>query len=383
MRLPRIPAPFLALGAFLFAGDLKGGDLLSRIPVDLTLLTGAILAAVLALRWMRGRSAAAAGPGPVLEALWYSTFLPGVLEAPDTPYALRKMATLFTFSLLALLAPLLLVRGEEDLAGLLDAMALFALALVLDGFLAAGEGWQRLASAGGGTISLGRAAGFLFLYGMLGWGGRPWLAGVLVAALGAVAAFFSGSRGPMGGAVLALVLVLLAGRRWPVPERLRLTGRLGAVLLALALSLALAPAGSLGRTLAFLRGDLGASGAYRSLAARAAWERLQGAPWGVGWGGFAVREDLDAGVPRQYPHDLLLEVTLESGWVCGGATLVVVLAALGAAWAGTAGPGGRLLFAALVFCVVNALVSGDVNDNRPLFALLSASFGRWRPRCAP
>ena len=148
----------------------------------------------------------------------------------------------------------------------------------------------------------------------------------------------------------------------------------------LAGALALAPAGSRARTEAFLHGRFGASERYRAVAVQACLARLGEHPWGLGWGGFATAVDLDRGVARQYPHNLLAEVTLESGWLCGLGTLLVLAAALGAAWAQTRNLPGRLLFAGLVFCVVNAMVSGDLNDNRPMFSLVGAALARWRPR---
>jgi hypothetical protein len=84
--------------------------------------------------------------------------------------------------------------------------------------------------------------------------------------------------------------------------------------------------------------------------------------------------DLDGSVARQYPHNLLLETSLESGWLCGTATAAVLAAALASA---ARGGGDAVLFAGLVFCAVNALVSGDVNDNRALMAFLGAALSRW------
>jgi O-antigen ligase len=85
-------------------------------------------------------------------------------------------------------------------------------------------------------------------------------------------------------------------------------------------------------------------------------------------------------VDRQYPHNLLLEVTLEAGWLAGACTLAILAAALGAAWAVSNLLEGRILLAGLGFWIINALVSGDVNDNRPLFTLVSASLALWKPR---
>jgi hypothetical protein len=367
------PPRFLALGVLLFAGALKAGPVLSRLPVDLTLASGAVLACILGAAWARG-ARAASGRGLALTGLWYFTFLPGVLRAAPTGYAFQKVATLWTFTLLASLAPFVLVRDREDLRGLLDGVALPCLAITLDGLLGLGAGVQRLENEGGGTIALGRAAGFLFLHGALRLarpGPMPGATLVLTAAA-AVAAVCSGSRGPMGGAALALVLALALGRETLAFRRLALCA--GAVALTLGLSLAMGPQGSLQRTGSFLRGEFGASELYRGAAARASWDRLGGAPWGQGWGGFAAEVDLDGGTARQYPHNLLLEVTLESGWVCGACTLLVLGAAFLAAAGGASAPEGRLVFAGLVFWTVNALVSGDLNDNKPLFAFIASAF---------
>ena len=378
----RVPGPrFLALAAFLFAGDLKADPRLARIPVDLTLLTGALLCGVLVRRWLRGARVRGRG-GPVLLGCWFLSFAPGLAGLAPTPYALQKVATIYTFSLLAALAPLFLVDTRADLERMGDALAGFCLLMTLGGLSGlGGEGAdpQRLQAFGAGTIALGRATGFLFLWAALALGRRPpldpcasrYLAPAVLALAGATA-LFAGSRGPILAALA--VLVPLAGTgAWSGVRRVGLAGT--AVLLAVVLagSLSLAPAGSLRRVTAFFRGDYGASEAYRVQALQACWRLVPGAPWGLGWGGFATFVDPEHGVARQYPHNLLAEVTLEAGWLCGATTLVVLAAALAAAWSGTATPGGRLVFAGLGFHLCNALVSGDLNDNRPLFLFISCA----------
>jgi hypothetical protein len=374
------PPRFLVLGAFLFAGDMKASAFFSRLPVDLTLLTGSLLTLILLGRWAGGaRAASAAGLG--LTACWFLSFLPGLPGAVWTPYVLQKVGTLGTFSLLAALAPFVLVRGREDLRHLMNAVALFCLVIVLGGLLGGEEGAQRLEAAGGGTIALGRAGGFLFLFGaflLSGEGPAPLLT-LVVTAAAALATLFSGSRGPMGAAVAAVALTFAAARKGMPPQKLRLAVGAGTLAAALALSVTLAPQGSLRRTESFLRGEFGASEAFRAEAARASWARVGAAPLGLGWGGFAAQVDPGLGVGRQYPHNLLLEVTLEAGWLAGACTCLILAAGLGAAWAVSRGLEGRILLAGLGFWTINALVSGDVNDNRPLFTFLSAALCLWKP----
>jgi hypothetical protein len=387
VRLPRLPGEFatrprfLALAAFLFAGDLKADPRLAWLPVDLTLLTGAVLCLVLARRWAGGARLRSAGT-PALLGWWYLTFLPGALQAAPTAYALQKVGTIFSFTLLCSLAPLILVQEAEDLDRLVNAVACFCLAITLGGLLGglhSDQAMQRLQAFGAGTISLGRAAGMLFLRAAAAIGegralpsaGFAVLAGIMAAA--GVAGLFSGSRGPIVAALGALALLHALGRTRSGRGLGRLALAAGLFAGVLAAALPLAPRGSLGRVEAFLGGHYGGSEAYRVIALEESWRRVGETPWGLGWGGFATQVDPERGLGRQYPHNLLAETTLESGWLCGAATLLMVGAALACAWAGTLDSGGRLVFAGVLFYACNALVSGDLNDNRPLFTFISCA----------
>jgi len=268
---------------------------------------------------------------------------------------------------------MLLVESERDLPLLIHALAGFCLAITLGGLLgggqpgAGGQAAQRLQAFGAGTISLGRATGLLFTCAALALaagGPLPVLtSGVM--ALAGITALFSGSRGPILAALAVLALLLGAGRIGRARGRLLLAAAL--FLAALGGSLSLAPPGSLNRVAAFFRGEYGESETYRVNALRECWRLVGDAPWGLGWGGFATFIDPERGVGRQYPHNLLAEVTLESGWVCGAVTLAVLGTAVAAGWSGAVRPGGRLVFAGLLFYLINSMVSGDLNDNRPLF----------------
>jgi hypothetical protein len=368
---------FLALAAFLFAGDLKADPRLAWLPVDFTLLTGAVLAGVLAVRYLRGARLRAGFPA-ALVGIWYLTFVPGLFQAVPTPYGLQKIATIFTFTLLSSLAPLLLLEEDGDLVRTASAMGIFALAITLSGLLGGAqgvEGVERLQAFGAGTIALGRASGFLATCAAVALAGEAPLPGLTfgILALAGITAVFSGSRGPLLAAVVAVALAVGAGRARTGRGLVRLA-LAGTLFLAVAGSaLSLAPRGSLRRVEAFLHGEYGSSEAYRVSALRAAWERVGDHPWGAGWAGFAVLVDPERGVGRQYPHNLLAEVTLESGWICGATTLVVLGAALVSAWSASGRPGGRVALAGTAFYVINALVSGDLNDNRPMFMFLSAA----------
>ena len=388
LRLFSTQPRFLALAAFLFAGDLKADPRLAWVPVDLTLFTGAILSGVLALRAMRKAHRDAPGlrvASPAALALlgaWFLTFLPGVWGAVESPYGFQKVGTLFTFTPLAALAPLWLLEDPGDLRRLVNAMAYFCFAITLGALLGSGPAQERLQAFGAGTISLGRATGLLFIYGVLALAepdpgaerGRPLhLLTLGIMALAGMTALFSGSRGPIVAALLVVGVLFSLGRQRLGRRTLRLLAA-GAVLAALlSASLSLAPAGSLRRMEAFFSGQAGGSELYRVQALRRSWDLIRDTPAGLGWGRFATHVDPEKGLERQYPHNLLAEVTLEGGWLCGACTLAVLVTALAAAWSRTTRPEGRIAFSGLLFYLVNALVSGDVNDNRPLFMFITSA----------
>jgi O-antigen ligase len=366
---------FLALAAFLFAGDMKADPRFQVLPVDLTLLTGAILTLVILRRLPRWRLRSFLAPG--LMAIWFLTFLFGVVQAVETEYGSQKMASLYTFTLLAGLAPLFLVESSEDFGRMLNAIALFCLVIVLGAAsgLAGGQHLMRLEAFGAGTISLGRASGLLFAYAalqILRGCPLPALPFALLAGAGVIA-LFSGSRGPIVAAVASLGGLLVLGRQALGKPALRLA--LAAVLFlgVLGFSASLAPEGSLRRVENFAQGNYGTSERYRLTSLQISLDYLREDPDGLGWGAFATHVNPLNGMGRQYPHNLLAEVTLESGWICGAWTLLMLVAASAAAWSRTASHGGRVVFTGLLFYLINAMVSGDVNDNRPLFLFVSSA----------
>jgi hypothetical protein len=124
----------------------------------------------------------------------------------------------------------------------------------------------------------------------------------------------------------------------------------------------------------FAQGNYGTSERYRLTSLQISWDYLRNDPDGLGWGAFATHVNPLNGMGRQYPHNLVAEVSLESGWLCGVWTLLMLAGALVAAWSRSAIHGGRMVFAGLLFYLINAMVSGDVNDNRTLFLFVTSAW---------
>ncbi len=104
-------------------------------------------------------------------------------------------------------------------------------------------------------------------------------------------------------------------------------------------------------------------------------------PWGVGWG--RLEEWVQVYNDRlvlSHPHNIFLEIAAEAGWPAAIVFTVVVCCALVVAirrFAGTAGStesrvsfDNLVVFAAPLYWLGCAAFSGDVNDNRPFWAML-------------
>jgi O-antigen ligase len=75
--------------------------------------------------------------------------------------------------------------------------------------------------------------------------------------------------------------------------------------------------------------------------------------------------------PLRYPHNIFLEIGTEGGWLVLAFFAWIVFKAFKRARMSSITLEGQLIFALLSFFILNALVSGDLNDNRLLFVTLS------------
>ena len=193
----------------------------------------------------------------------------------------------------------------------------------------------------------------------------------------AVALISAGSRGPVAGVLVGLVVfAALAVTTRTARRRLLLVGAAGlACVLAVPL---LVPDAAISRSLEIFSvsgGGLSSNG--RTALWGQAVEAFANSPFlGLGTGGFA-----GAQVAEQYPHNLLLEVAAELGviglvLVC--ALLVNASARMAKAW--RAGDGDQRLMVAVVAALfttglVNALFSAGIQDNRAVWLWAGVGVG--------
>jgi O-antigen ligase len=200
---------------------------------------------------------------------------------------------------------------------------------------------------------------------------RTWTRMAAVAALPllTVAMLAAGSRGPVVACLIGvIVLVVLTSTRGRSRRRLLLAG--GGLLGAMAIVPLVLPGSAIGRALSAI---VGGAGGLATNGRSALWEKAftgfgQHPLFGLGTGGFASLNP-----PLPYPHNILLEAGVELGIV--GVLLVagIVFSAarrLYGVWR-TSGDRDRIdaavLAALFVAALINALVSGAIQDNKEIW----------------
>jgi O-antigen ligase/polysaccharide polymerase Wzy-like membrane protein len=352
---------------FLTAGYIKADERIASLPVDLTATMAVLLVILTAIAVFRH--------GFVLKHLaWvaglFGLFAFAVVQTDLSGYGGEKISRLLTLTSLAAVAPFAILHDPTRLRRFLNALAVVGLILAASGWLALlfGDATARLTAFGSNTIALGRATGMTVVWvAALALAGRislPVSAGLI--AIAGVPLVASGSRGPLFIALGALAAAGLLSSRVAFPRLPRLLGVLLIVTASLALAFATAPQLATERIGLFLGGELDRSGLLRVEIADLSWERIQTTPFGIGWGGFASTIDYI----EQYPHNILLEVALEAGWLA--AAILIGAFCVAASRLSRATPElGIGPLAVCIFAAGNAFVSGDVNDNRLFFVMVA------------
>ena len=300
--------------------------------------------------------------------VFYACLLPGIAAA-NSSYSSDKIGTAFTFGLLASVAPLFLLRREAHI-GLLywitSAIGALAAVLALTGNISVDYG--RYAVLNTNTTGTGEIIGLALIWVVVLVVARRIhivIALAVAAGLG-IAMVGTGARGPLLSAIAAIVVATAfgSGARKRPGRRLFV---LASVIAILVVGYQSAPHYSQTRLLTV--GDV--SGQYRLGAYSASWQAIPTHPLGVGWGNWADFVGPDVAQDQLYPHDLILEVFLEGGWIAGIGLLWFLFRVGRSAFRRSDGPIGRATLALFLFYLIENLLSGDLVDARVLFAICS------------
>jgi O-antigen ligase len=339
------------------------------LPVDATLLAGGLVAIccgheVVSRRWRVPLSWQKIG-------LLFAVFSLGLLLASFDGYSTSKMGRLFGLTLLACAAASLLPQSAKDLSRYFHAVTAAGLFLAIESLVSPpdAELYGRLTAFGSDTIALSRAAGIALLWVVvLAFHGRirPGHAVVLATPL-LMAMFGSGQRGPLAALFVSLLAVFIA------PSGTRRTLRRATVVVLVVVAGWVAFNEAPDQSSSRLAG--GAGTADRMEAWTKTFGLLVESPLGVGWGDWGDRVTTFAvaspePLERDFPHNIFLEVAAEAGVVAGVVFVVFVARRLRSASRGRWSPEGQAVLGGLVFALMNAMVSGDINDNRLVWVML-------------
>ncbi|MPY93480.1 MAG: hypothetical protein GEV08_10565 [Acidimicrobiia bacterium] len=368
---PQSPVAPVLLALFLTAGAFKSLGPLGALPVDVTLLLALLVATATAHRVLADRFVV---PSPAAGLLLLVAWVPPLLWSSLSGYSSAKVGALFTLTALAILATPILLRSAADVRSFFHALAAVGVVTAVAALTSSGdhpELYGRLATAGGNTITLGRTTAVALLWMLLllfRRGCRAPTAVVLLVgvALTAAALVGSGSRGPALGLLVAMTATIVITDRFNAPRSLRLLVSLVGATAFAWLALAAAPESVVNRFENFT------TGTGRPALLADALALVPANPLGVGWGDFGLEAGLASAEERVYPHNFVVESAVEAGLVGVIAIIVCTGLALHRARARMRlGPEYEALFALLCFTTLNALVSGDLNDNRLWLALVA------------
>lgn len=354
-----------------FSGYVQGSRYISALPVSLSLIG---LAGVLIFGFNSVLAATRAPQklGVLVAMLGASAVGLVATGSPDNDYATAKLMDVF------FLAPIL-VFGGAYLLRTPRARRYFAVGVVAVGALAltlarvdpsVADTGGRLMAEGSSTIGTGRAVGaaaVVLTVAALSQRRRlPLLAAAAVFILGAVGV---ASRGPLLAAAVAVVIATVFGGRRGRWAKTLVVIVGGVLMLNYALS-----QGVLAERLTTLEDS---SATTRRTLWVLSWQLIQENPVGVGWGRLVEHVGVIANSEGwvQYPHSIIIEFTVEAGWLAGVALIVVLLTSFRSQVARARGGAVEaVMLALMVYAVVNAMVSGDVGSNRGLWVAIGAAF---------
>jgi O-antigen ligase len=378
--------PEVTLALYLNAGHFKADPRLQPISnlIDLTVALALILMAGLAYRLLLRKGTIIWTKEVSLFIVLSAIVLVGSVHTPAPGYGQEKAIRFISLTLLAFVVPLAVVQSPQELHRFLLGMLGIGLVLAVEGLL---EGGERFTAFGSNTLAMGYGAGaasLIALFLVLPDLRTGVLKAMTIVAIGllAVAMIGSGTRGSLLALVVSIAVTFLLSlalghrRKFVLMSIIAMAG-----IVVFLFSSSLVPASSLERFNSLLHGteievENSSAGTRLSLWRQSLALFSEYPLMGSGTGGFAwfvSGRDI-----QEYPHNIILELATETGIV--GLTIFACLMLftvqnlLSALHVSTLIEGFNrsllvTLFAILIFELVGAMLSGDLNDGRGLWAL--------------
>lgn len=377
--------PVVAYSVFLYVGVFKAQASSLNLPIDLTVLFGALVALTCGLRTFEGRARTPPVPLALLMAALGLAMAVSLVWAPDITYADDKTVHFLTLTVLAAVAPAFLIDSQRDLYLLLGAVVGIAgLAAILLLASGGGEAADRLAlGESADTISTGRLLGAGALVLLFVPGDAHWARGLAAVAGGGflLTALAVGSRGPI--VAFGLAALVTAAGQLAVAARRVFPLLLGTAVVAIGLGSIALPTVAQERIATFSHAPLGTLQAdTRASFYEAAIDLTTQYPVrGIGVGGYATVGYSTAEAETIYPHNIFLELSSELGLLppllLAAALIFLILKWTRFLRVRTSRSDAlltNLLVGLLVYWTAAAQVSSDINGNRAFWGFLGITW---------
>ena len=400
-------APF-AFIVFSTIGNFKATDLLKSLPIDATIICAVSVILIMSFYIIYSNFRLFPRNELFILLLPISFFLAMLFSLVQidlaNAYGISKAAIFFSLSFLCFIFPILMIRSTMFLRRYFLSYLIIQILVILglSSELLLNRDALRVSSLGSSTIATGRNICYFLIsiIYLISFESNGFLKVRQIFRVKAVfhtvkivfllsLCFFllvAGSKGPILFLGLSLFITLLVSSK-NVLNTLRKSINAVVIVLVILFPLTLLtnflPQGSLTRFENFLRLDFGDSETTRIDAIKISIEEILSNPQGIGFGDFNKLGVFDALPPeeysdRQYPHNLIVEITLENGWLSGVLyVLTLILAVILAAKMikkTKENPMFVCFFCYLIFAILNSQVSGELNDERILFGLIAMSF---------
>ena len=407
--------PEVCLALFLFSGTFKAefAHLSPWLP-DITIILALVILAGIFFHRFTGKKPAT-GKSLVFSSLFALILILMILSTLNNTienrYAMEKTTRFATLTGLATFAPLFVVQNRQQLLRFLGVSIALGIIMTLTGEITR----EGLTAFGASHIATGRTIGlgFITVLGMallryetgtlsitsLRTSGSQHrqrsfaLLPILLYAGSAIVLGYgllaSGSRGALVALLVTIAAVVIIGTTIQRARKPVLTVTMFLVTATIVITI-IAPQTVVTmnqRITNTISAPLDQTAHTRVIRARSALEMFSEHPLtGVGVGGFDLLFNPFESERGDYPHNLFLEVAAEMGFI--GLILFALLVFLPPYHALTSfRQSGQwttlLIIAVTIYLLVNALFSGDLNDNRLLFTALGLCLTRKSPSIAP
>lgn len=306
---------------------------------------------------------------PLFAALYASVFW----HPPLGEYGATKLRELMTLSLFTGLAASM-VRDRAHLVIFARVWGLFGFILALTSFVGAAGNAGRAIGFGGNPIGLARpmASAIVVIVWLMMTGRLARIVGVPAIAVMFVGLFATGSKGPTLAACLAILLLVLLSKRLKTVRLIQLALAVGVGYAAIQQSEFLRNS----RVGTFILSPEGLSDPAREGAISGSLRVLSYQKGGSGYGSW---EWVTGGTLLQYPHNIWLEVAIESGVIIAAILIAYVLTVLVRLIRSAGADPFAQLAASLLLCeIVSASLTGDIRVRSLwLFLTLGYMVIRW------